>query len=51
MFRYGHFIEQSMDAVVTGPANINALGQEVFIKDSLEVPPPVQFFRNEVMES
>jgi hypothetical protein len=51
VFCNGHFIEQSMDAVVTGPANIDALGQEMFIEGSLEVPPPVQLFRNEVMES
>ena len=40
-----------MDAVVTGPANIDALGQEMFIEGSLEVRPAVQFFGNEVMES
>jgi len=51
VFRNGHFIEQSMDAIVTGPANIDALGQEAFIEGSLEVPPSVQLFRNEVMES
>jgi len=51
LFRDGHFVEQPMDTIVAGPANVDALGQGAFIEGSLEVTTSVQLFRNEVMES